>query len=141
MCNSAAESVFMSKDKMQNAWWVKTALICILGRTQNRGIQGRWDAENIDNEQMFKSVEKVIAFNLQFFMIWSLKKCPSIPLNMLKKNLNTDVYFIKLSPCNLHIYQFINSSEGKFHSSDSETKKIWIWRFLLLIFHHCTYSI
>lgn len=42
-------------------------------------VPGRWDVENIDREQMFKSVEKVIAFNCQFFVIWSLRKYPEFP--------------------------------------------------------------
>ena len=78
-------------------------------------MQSRWDIEIIDSEQMFKSVDKVIAFNLQFFMISSLGNVSRFP-RLYRMNFLRQMFVSQnRSPCNFYIYQFFNSSEGKFH--------------------------
>ena len=78
-------------------------------------MQGRWDIESIGSEQMLKSVDKVIAFDLQFFMISSLGNVSRFPWLYRRNFLRQMFVSQNRSPCNFYIYQFFNSSEGKFH--------------------------
>ena len=87
-------------------------------------MQSRRDTEIIDSEQMFKSVEKVIAFNLQFFMISSFGNVSRSPWLYRRKFLIQMFVSQNRSPCNFYIYQFFNSSEERFHLTMWHTENL-----------------